>query len=73
MSNGKWHDAEVNVTYPTPFAKALRIFSEVTMLWLVGITVREDYLAAPPLAENQLTFAELNLRTQTDSPILIFC
>jgi hypothetical protein len=33
---------------------------------VVGITAREDDLAAPPLAETQITFAELNLHTQTD-------
>jgi len=33
---------------------------------IVGITAREDDLAASPLVETQITFAELNLRTQTD-------
>jgi hypothetical protein len=33
---------------------------------VVGITAPEDDLAASPLAETQIAFAELNLRTQTD-------
>jgi hypothetical protein len=33
---------------------------------VVGITAPEDDLAAPPLVETHITFAELNLRTQTD-------
>jgi hypothetical protein len=33
---------------------------------VVGITAPEDDLAALPLVETQVTFAELNQRTQTD-------
>jgi hypothetical protein len=33
---------------------------------VVGVTAPEDDLAAPPLVETQIAFAELNLRTQTD-------
>ena len=33
---------------------------------VVGITAPEDNLAAAQLPETQITFAELNLRTQTD-------
>jgi hypothetical protein len=32
---------------------------------VVGITAPEDDLAVSPLAETQIAFAELNLRTQT--------